>query len=66
MMKNGLFIFFISIGILCILITIFQLLMKDYPKYWWYAPLFFLFAFLVKEYEFPNKNKKENNKEDNK
>lgn len=66
MIKKGLFIFFISMGILCILITIFQLLMRDYPKYWWYAPLFFLFAYLTKEYEFPNKSKKENNEEDNK
>lgn len=65
-MKKGLFIFFILIGILCILITLFQLLMKDYPKYWWYAPLFFLFAYLTKEYEIPDKNNKENNNENNK
>lgn len=65
-MKKVLFIFFITMGILCILITLFQLLVKDYPKYWWYAPLFFLFAYLAKEYEFPNKKNKENNKENDK
>ena len=65
-MKKGLFIFFILIGILFILITLFQLLMKDYPKYWWYAPLFFLFAYLTKEYEIPDKNNTENNNENNK
>lgn len=57
-MKKGLIIFFIVIGILCLLITLFQLLMKDYPEKWWYAPLFFLFAYLTKEYEFPSKKEK--------
>ena len=57
-MKKGLIIFFIVIGILCLLITLFQLLMKDYPEKWWYAPLFFLFEYLTKEYEFPSKKEK--------
>lgn len=65
-MKKGLFIFFIAMGILCILITLFQLLMKDYPKYWWYAPLFFLFAYLTKKYEFPSEKKKDNTNENKK
>jgi len=36
-------------------ITSFPLLMRDYPKYWWYALLSFLFAYFAKEYKFPNK-----------
>lgn len=62
-MKKGLIIFFMIIAILCILVSLFQLLMGDYPKYWWYAPVFFLFAYLVKLYEFPKENEKQNNKD---